>query len=215
MPKSETDAKNVELLKLIFQLRAHVDIHRIIGLNGDALCASRMGAAFVGYLQKSAHEALAIYICKIFEPSGQYELNSIPAIIKSLSAYTLSERQNRDFADFGHKYGQHAPPVGVVPYLDETFRLFCNLHANSLCCLKEFRDTIGAHSDSKAAINALPSHVEFESLFSFANDFYQLITRSILGSSPATIPQDVGRNFIALMKTIGIRNPRFDFDADR
>jgi HEPN superfamily AbiU2-like protein len=214
MPKAKADAKSVELLKLIAQLRAHVDIHRIIALNVDALHGSEMSTAFIGYLQKSAHEALAIYICKIFESSGRNELNSIPGIIGSLSPLNLSEAQKRDFAAFGRMYGNHAIPVEVVSYLRATFGLFCGVHSDSLLRLKEFRDTIGAHSDSKAAIKALPSHAEFEILFSFANDFYRLIARAIHGFGPATIPRAVGPGFIKLMQLVGMQSPRFDFNAD-
>lgn len=78
MRNSKADARNVELLKLIAQLRHHLDIHRIIGLNLGKLRESRMSAALLGYLQKSAHEALAIYICKIFRVIGskRVELDS-------------------------------------------------------------------------------------------------------------------------------------------
>jgi len=66
MLNSKTDAKNVQLLKLLAQLRDHIDMHRIIGLNVGALQEGQISGAVLGYLQKSAHEALAIYICKIF-----------------------------------------------------------------------------------------------------------------------------------------------------
>ncbi len=79
----KTDAKNIELLKLVGQLRDHIDIHRVIGLNVKALRESQMSAALLGYFQKSAHEALALYICKIFEAPARNELNSIPGIQNS------------------------------------------------------------------------------------------------------------------------------------
>jgi len=208
----KTDAKNIELLKMISQLRDHIDIHRVIGLNAEALHGSKMSAALLGYLQKSAHEALALYISKIFESSARNELNSIPGIIESIPELRLSEAQKRDFAAFGRKYGNHAPPIEAVAYLRGTFGLFCGIYSDSLRRLKLFRDTIGAHSDSKASIKALPSHDEFEALFSFANDFYQLVASSINGVGPATIPRAVGRGFIRLLEAAGVQDPRFDFD---
>jgi hypothetical protein len=165
MPFPKADAKNVELLKLIAQLRDHIDIHRVIGLNLRSLRESEMSAALLGYLQKSAQEALTIYICKILESSARNELNSIPGIIESLPKLSLSDEQKIAFAAFGRKYGNHAPPSGAVSYLRGTFGLFCGIHSESLRRLKLFRDTIGAHSDSEAAIKSLPSHAEFESLF--------------------------------------------------
>lgn len=214
MPNPKTDAKNIELLKMVAQLRDHIDIHRVIGLNVGALHEAAMSTAFLGYLQKSAHEALALYICKIFESSGRNELNSIPGIIDSLPSLSLSEAQKRDFAAFGQKYGTHAPPREAVSYLRGTFGLFCGLHSEPLRRLRVFRDTIGAHSDSKAAIKALPSHAEFEVLFSFANDFYRLVAGSIHGVGPAVVPRAVGHGFVRLLKSVGVQSPRFDFDGD-
>ncbi len=211
----KVDAKNVELLKLIAQLRDHIDIHRVIGLNLRSLRESEMSAALIGYLQKSAHEALAIYICKIFESSTRNELNSIPGIIESLPRLSLSDEQKITFAAFGKTYGNHAPPSEAVSYLRGTFGLFSGIHSESLRRLKLFRDTIGAHSDSKAAIKSLPSHAEFESLFSFANDFYQLVAGSINGGGPAMIPRKVGHGFTTLIKSLGVQGARFDFDEER
>ncbi|MEP6936394.1 MAG: hypothetical protein ABI988_21030, partial [Nitrospirota bacterium] len=84
MLNSKTDIKNIELVQLIAQLRDHIDIYRIIGLNNAALRETNVSGAFLGYLQKAAQESLAIYICKIFESSTRNELNSIPGIIESL-----------------------------------------------------------------------------------------------------------------------------------
>lgn len=176
MRKTKADDKNIELIKLITQLRDHIDLDRIIGLNADALRGSDISGAFLGHLQKSALESLAIYICKIFESSTRNELNSIPGIIESLPSTHLSDKQKREFASFGKKYGNHSDPTEARSYLKGTLGLFCGIHSESLDRLKEFRDTIGAHSESKAAIKSLPSHDEFEILFSFANDFYELVS---------------------------------------
>ncbi len=83
MHGSKTDEKNIQLLKLLAQLRDHIDIHRIIGLNCAALREAQVNGALLGYFQKSAHEALAMYICKIFESSKRNDLNSISGVIES------------------------------------------------------------------------------------------------------------------------------------
>ena len=49
------------------QLRDHIDVHRIIGLNVPELRESQISGALLGYLQKSAHGSLALYFTKIFE----------------------------------------------------------------------------------------------------------------------------------------------------
>jgi hypothetical protein len=214
MGNPKADGKNVQLLKLLAQLRDHIDLHRIIGVNVAALHGSEIGGALLGYLQKTAHESLAIYICKIFESSTRNDLNSIPGIIESLPVAPLSDAQKRDFATFGRKYGNNAVPVEAKSYLSGTFGLFCGIHSESLHRLKEFRDTIGAHSDAKAAIKALPSHAEFEAFFGFANDFYRLVSHSTYNVGPAVIPRDVGHAFIRLLEALGVRAPRFDFEEE-
>jgi hypothetical protein len=196
-------------------LRDHIDLHRIIGLNAGALRDSAIRAALLGYLQKSAHESLAIYICKIFESSPRNELNSIPGIVDSLPSTHLSEAQKREFAAFGKRYGNHSDPTEARSYLKGTLGLFCGIHSESLARLKEFRDKIGAHSDSKVAIQSLPSHAEFEILFSFANDFYELMSSSINNVGPTPVSRRVGRDFVRLIESMGVQAAKFDFDEEK
>ena len=215
MTNPKIDSKNIELLKLIAQLRDHIGVHRIIGLNVTSMRASTISAALLGHLQKSAQEALTIYICKIFESSNRNDLNSIPGIIESLSPIRLSDNQKREFATFGQKHDNHTGPTEAKSYLKSTFGLFCDIHSESLGRLKKFRNTIGAHSDSNANIRSLPSPHEVEILFDFSKDFYELISHSINNGSPAPIPRKVGHGFIKLLKSLGIPSPRFDFDEER
>ncbi len=215
MRKTKTDNKNIELIKLIDRLRDHIDLHRIIGLNLDALRGTNISRAFIGYLQTSARESLAMYICKIFESSTRNELNSIPGIIESLPLTRLSDEQKQEFVAFGKKYGNHSDPTEAKSYLKGTLGLFCGIHSESLDRLKEFRNKIGAHSDSKVAITSLPSHAEFEILFSFANDFYELVSSSINNAGPASVRRRVGPGFVRLMKSMGVEAVKFDFDEEK
>ena len=205
---SKTDAKNIQLLKLLAQLRDHIDMHRIIGLNVGALRQDQISGALLGYLQKSAHESLAIYICKVFEASPRNDLNSIPGIIESIPAVPVSERQGRELAAFGSKYGHERAPADTRSYLKDTLSRFRDAHSESLGRLKEFRDTIGAD------ISSLPPHAEFEALFCFAKDFYEVLSRSIIGSGPAVIPREVGHGFVRLVGSLGVQDPRFDFSDE-
>jgi len=210
----KSDDKNIELLRLIAHLRDHIDIHRIIGLNIKELPANIISRALLGHLSRSAHESLAIYICKIFESSPRNDLNSIPGIIESLPSTSLCAEQQHEFVAFGMKYGNHANFSEVRSYLKGTFGLFSGIHSKSLAQLKEFRDKIGAHSDSKATIKSLPSHAEFEIFFSFAKDFYELISNSVHHVDPAPITSTVGRGFMKLIKSIGVLGAKFDYDKE-
>jgi hypothetical protein len=215
MLNSKTDEKNIQLLKLLAQLRDHIDMHRIIGLNAAALRESQINGALLGYLQKSAQESSAIYICKIFEASPRNDLNSISGIIDSIPTVPVSEMQGRQLVAFGGKYGHDAIPGEARSYLNDTLTLFLTAHCESLARLKKFRDKIGTHSDYRAEINSLPSHAEFETLFSFAKEFYEVVSRSIIESGPAVIPRMVGHGFARLIGSLGVQNPRFDFDDDQ
>ena len=101
-----------------------------------------------------------------------------------------------------------------MSHLKETFGLFCVIHSGPLDRLKEFRDTIGAHSDSKAALDSLPSHAEFETLYSFAADFYSLVSRFVINTGPAMVPRQAGKGLVKLMESMGVKTPKFDFEAD-
>jgi hypothetical protein len=46
MRNTKTDDKNIQLLKLIAQLRDHIDLHRIIGLNATELRDRDISGAF-------------------------------------------------------------------------------------------------------------------------------------------------------------------------
>lgn len=211
---TKTDKKNIELIKLVAQLRDHIDIHRIIGLNVDSLQNSDISNAFIGYLQKAAQESLAIYFCKIFESSTRNELNSIPGIIDSLPPTAFALGQRTALVAFGKKYGNDTERTEAKSHLKKTFGLFCDIHSGTLDRLKEFRDTIGAHSDSKANLDSLPSHAEFETLYSFAVEFYGLVSRFIISAGPAMVPRQAGKGLVKLMESMGVKAPKFDFDAD-
>jgi AbiU2 len=214
MLNTKADAKNIQLLKMLAQLRDHIDMHRIIGLNVKELQEGHISGALLGYLQKSAHESLALYISKIFEASSRNDLNSIPGIIESLPTAPATEMQIRQLAAFGSKYGHDAIPADARSYLRDTLARFRDAHSEPLSRLKEFRDTIGAHSDYRANITSLPSHAEFEALFSFAQDFYEAVSGSVIGSGSAVTPRAVGHGFVSLIQALGIQHARFDFEDD-
>ena len=52
----------------------------------------------------------------------------------------------------------------------------------------------------------------YEALFSFAKDFYEVVSDSIIGSGPAVIPRAVGHGFVRLVGALGLQHPSFDFE---
>ena len=58
------------------------------------------------------------------------------------------------------------------------------------------------------------SHPEFETLYSFAADFYGLVSRFVINAGPAMVPRQAGKGLVKLMESMGVKAPKFDFDAD-
>ena len=135
-------------------------------------------------------------------PRRRNELNSIPALIDSLQASPLSEAQKPEFSAVGRSTRTTPRRPRPSRTLKGRFDLFCGIHSRSLDRLKEVRDKIGAHSDSKANITDLPSHAEFETLYSFAYDFYALVSDSVTGFGRATF-QRSGPGCVRLAKPLG------------
>jgi len=214
MSIAKADKKTTELGKLVLQLREHIDVHRIIGLNCDALRQSEFREALPGYMQRTAQESLAMHVCKMFERSDRNELNSIPGIIDAVQSTCLTPDQRVAFEKFGKRYGNSSDPKEAKAYLTGTFGLFCGVHFDSLNSMKKFRDQIGAHSDFKAAAKTLPSYSEIDSFFNFAKDFYELVAQELHQVEPDPIEAKVGRGLIRVMKTVGIDNVKIDFDED-
>jgi hypothetical protein len=166
----------------------------------------------MGHLQKSAQESAALIICKVFESSQRNDLNSIPGVIESLPSTPIKDSQAAEFTAFGKKYGNYSKPREAKEFLLGTFGLFCGIHFRALDRFKEFRDKIGAHSDFNAKISELGSLNDFEAFFSFANDFYRVVSHSIHRIEPAEVESRVGRGLVRLLKSMGIPDPKFDFE---
>ena len=97
-------------------------------------------------------------------------------------------------------------------YIQTVFSSFRNAHAESLRRLKLYRNKFGAHNEHGAVLESLPSIAEFEALFQFADEFYQL-SDSLLDIGPAVFKGHVSKGVLRVMKALGIENPKYDFDA--
>jgi hypothetical protein len=205
------DPKNVALVKLVYRLRQDIDLYRVVGLNADSLRQAGVGVGFWSYLQQLAHESVALTICRIYEKEQRYPLNSIPSIINILPC-ECSIDEISAVLKFSRKFGTIKDVTSVREILAAVFESVCRDHAESLQKLKIYRDKFGAHSEDGAELKPLPSLAEFESLFEFANEFYRLVSDTLLGFGPAPIVETVGRSAVMVMARLGIQNPRFDFE---
>ena len=212
MRNTKTDNKNAALSNRILQLRNDIDLHRLIGLNLKALKKSNISNPLFGHMQSLAHGSIAVCVCKIYEDSKRNELDSIPCIIESLQELKFTAKQCKKLTEFGVRYGNSSKFTDPKSYLKGTLGLFMGMHSVVFARMKKYRDKIGAHAESKVDINFLPSHDEFESFFSFAKDFYEIISETIIDVSPAKFSGQVGKGFFKLMQSMGIDKPLFDFE---
>lgn len=211
MRDTKTDFKNIAIAKLLLQLRGDIDLHRLIGLNIKSLRRSNINNALLGHLQGLAHGSIAICICKMFEESKRNELDSIPAIIDSLPPHTISSENAKKIEEFGSRYGNSCNLIDAKSYLRGTLGLFAGMHSSTFEKLKKYRDKIGVHSESRVKIDFLPSHTEFETIYTFAKEFYEVVSRNIIDVGPAAIQGYVGKGFFKLMESMGLEDPLFDF----
>jgi hypothetical protein len=210
----KTDLKNIELAKQLSRLRDLIDIHRITGLNVERIHSAGVSRAFLGRLHESAHDGLAMGLCRIYESSGRNDLNSIPGVIELLPSKRPNKAVREELSEFGRKYSNVAEPDEIHAYILATYGLFTGLNSRPLARLKRYRDTIGAHSDHKAKRDPLPSHDEFERLFDFALDFYGVVSKVVVGVGPAHLDRAAGRGLMRLLESAGVADLEFDFPED-
>ena len=199
---------------LLCQLRDAIDVHRIISANAAELAETDTSQTFFGYLQIRALESVAICFCKVFEVERSNELKSIPGIINSLPSIQLLPEQRQTFASFGSTYGNPEEPVNPKAFVQGTLDYFLSVRSDAFDQFKEFRDTIGAHSDLKASRETLPSHAEFEALYEFALDFYHLVADAVIGVQPTSPTRRVGRGVADVLRSVGVPNPRLEFEPE-
>ena len=212
MISPKVDPKNVGLVKLVYRLRQSIDLYRIIGMNVEAIKQSAGGPTFWAHVQVLALESVALSVCKIYEHEKHNELNSIPGIIDHLSTVCPAE-QKISVDRFLERFGGALGSTDLLEQLRTVFKKFCSDHSVSLQKFRVYRDKVGAHSEHGAALDSLPSVDEFEQMFEFADSFYRLVSGGLLNIGPALVGAHVAVDVVAVLKRLGIVNPKINFEA--
>ncbi len=187
MSLAHLHVRNVELLKLIANLREHIDVHRIISLNASRLVKPHFPETFLAYVHRCAIDGIGIRISQIFEIPGKYELNSILGVARMIKQNNGSPLRPQLATAFCREHGKCGKVASHGEMLERAFYTFAERHGESLCVIKEYRDKIGAHSEANVALRYLPSHDEFEALIGFAFQFYSVVTVAFLGMVAAVL----------------------------
>jgi hypothetical protein len=195
------DQKNIGLAKLLYELRQNLDIYCLLSVNAGKI---DIGKAFFGHLQQLVIKYISMDICKIFEDENNYELNSIPGIIRHLSK-SPTVFEDSKIRNFVQKYGGPSDAENLISALKVTVNNYKKRHRRELNRFKTFRDKKIAHSEHGFSIENLPSYDSMERLFSFGKDFYNLIASTIIGVGPADIRNDIKFSLKTIFEKLGIK----------
>ena len=213
LQNTDLDERNTQLGYMLKRLSQNIDIDRIIGLNVNTLRESGIGNPFIGYLQEQARCFIALDISKIYEKQNRHELNSISGVISAIPDYVKADDKIQHINGFFKDHGiQTSKSDDLKTILLCALRQIEDRYKNELENLKKFRNTYIAHSDSGFSSATLVSHNDYEKLFSFAYDFYGLISKHFVGVEPAFLGAKVGGDFSRVMIKHGISNPIMTFE---
>lgn len=200
------DFKNIGLAKLLYELRQHLDVYCLIGVNAKALNALRIGQSFFGHLQQTEVQAIGLTICKIYEDEKQFPLNSVPGVCRFLvqDAPAGDETMVRAFVAKYKGPSGHSADIAVKL----TAERFLEERRADLNRFKEFRDKKVAHSEYKIEIPSLPSYAAMEDFFEFGADFYTLVAEAFLGIGAAEMHRHVKVGFEHVLRKLGLSDVR-------
>lgn len=184
--KKSLDKKNIELTKIIHELKQALDIYLLIGLNTKEI-NKKGGKTFFAMAQRLALKSFVIDICKIFEEKKKNKLNSIPSIINFIQGTKLKPDYPKLLHDFITKYDEKVKKDGCFSEpLINILTKFKNKHKKAFKEYKTIRDSKFVHTEDNAnkKINTLPSYDTMEKILFFAIDFYSVIHESYIGGYP-------------------------------
>lgn len=207
--RNPLDQNNISLAKTLLRLRQNIDIHRIIGLNKSSLHDVPLPGAFLGHLQQQCLICIALDMCKVYEPQKRYPLNSIPGILHALEDAEAQPEAEEEAVKFSREYG--ISYSNRTDSIREAFTQFSSSHAPALEMMKTVRDKYAAHSEYSFSPEALPSHDEFELLWSFGRDFYKCVSRGWIGVHPALFGRHASMSFFRHIESVARKKLIFDF----
>ena len=169
------DLRTDELGKAVYDLRQHIDIQRIIGLNVDAMKRAGASESLWGYFQQQAKISIAIVTSAIYEKrSKDFVLSSLPAIILDLDDAGFPSSDNQAFEKLVKVHGGKLKKTAKET-VRAAYGAICSRHRASLKQLADIRNKRACHLELGWKTDWMPSCDEMEKLWDFANDIYRLL----------------------------------------
>ena len=216
MIDSETDQKNIGLLKNLFQLRQALDAYCLISVNGKAIQDLGVGRHFFGFVRMSCQRLIVLYICKVYEKEKPpYELDSIDGVLGAIDNDKGSVLDSDAIRAFARKYKTDSGPDECgLQDISAVVTLFRQQHGLVLDRFKTLRDKWVAHGEYGFVAEEGPSYHDMECLFEFGRDFYMLISRALVSVGPYDLNayRDVKVSLKNMLQKLGCEEIKTDME---
>ncbi|MBA7685341.1 hypothetical protein ES703_93764 [subsurface metagenome] len=218
------DNKITELGKeLLYRMKCFLDIYKIISLNAIEINAIGREKIFFGQLQRMSLESYVLDICKVFEKEKNYELNSLPSILKT--AKDCKPQDEQPLRDFVNEYRdllsqrEECCSNSLIAELEQIYTKFYQKYFEQDDRIEKVRNKIIAHSEDIAndvRSRGLPSYDFLEKLLFFALDMHSAISKAYLQVFPHPIKNDrkVFSSTCTVLEKLGVSNVKTKFDDD-
>jgi hypothetical protein len=222
---SVTGRKIIDFLRMLYELRAILDVYCLICANAITIKDKDVSGQFFAFLQRCAVRLITIDICKMFEREKHdkngnvvYSLSSIDGVLLAVAGDGLSVQNVDRLQRFLRKYGDENIEVrtsqndDTIRLLEDTVRRFRSCHEADLKRFKDVRDKRFAHSEFNPnlpvhrTLTFLPSCGTMEILFDFGHEFYRAIEGGLVGVGPMDLSaqRKVKISFIRLLEKVGL-----------
>ena len=207
-----TDLRNIGFAKILFSLRQHLGVYRILALNTEKISEVTNNNSFFDYLWSTAIEGITLCICKLYELEKNFELDSIGGLFKELTKASFVPNDFLKTREFISSYGGNPDEPDILKAVEkiiERFKEDNKLHINRF---KTYRDKFVAHGESHFKSENLPSYDVMERLYNFGYNFYSIISEDFIGAVPALMKPYAETGLRKLIIQLGVENPKIVFD---
>lgn len=213
--KEKLDNKNIELAKILFELKKNVDLFKILTVNADNIKKRGRGKTFFAHIHRLALQSFIVNICKIFELEKKFELNSIHGILNYIESNKIASINGESIDKFIEKYGENQEPnQDYIMILRKTCEHFYQKNIKGLKKYDYARDKNMVHAEFGAERRNLPSYAEMENFLNFGIDFYSMISNAYMGIFPHEIQIDAQlfSSTLFVLEKFGIEGIKKDFE---
>jgi hypothetical protein len=215
------DDKLIELSKNLFEIKANLDLYKILRINAPEIGAIGRGKYFFAHMRKLCLDSYILGICKVFEIEKDRELNSLPSILKTVKHY--KPQNERPLLDF---INEHRDLLGEQKEITENnlladvgkiYDMFCRKYFVD-DKIKKVRDKVVAHSEYMEDVmrpKDIQSYDLLEKFLFFAIDIYSAIHRAY-GIVPHPLKNDksVVSSMCGVLEKLGVNNIKIKFEDE-